>query len=48
MGYMRYRYRIRHSLLVPLYYPYPWILGVRSATQSARSRRRTRQKRTRT
>jgi hypothetical protein len=29
--YMQSRYRIRHRLLVPLYYPYRWWLGLRSA-----------------
>jgi hypothetical protein len=29
--YMRQRYRIRHWLLVPLYYPYRWWVGLRSA-----------------
>ena len=27
--YMRQRYRIRHRLLVPLFYPYRWFLGLR-------------------
>jgi len=27
--YMQYRYRIPHRLLVPLYYPYRWFLGLR-------------------
>jgi hypothetical protein len=30
-GYMRIRYNIRHGLLTPLYYPYRWLLGIRSA-----------------
>jgi hypothetical protein len=30
-GYMRMRYNIRHGLLTPLYYPYRWLLGIRSA-----------------
>lgn len=29
-GYMQYRYRIPHPLLVPLYYPYRWLRGLRS------------------
>ncbi len=29
--YMRSRYRIPHPLLVPVYYPYRWFLGLRSA-----------------
>ncbi len=29
--YMRMRYNIRHGLLTPLYYPYRWLLGIRSA-----------------
>jgi hypothetical protein len=28
--YMRVRYNIRHGLLTPLYYPYRWLLGIRS------------------
>lgn len=30
-GYMEYRYNIPHRLMVPLYYPYRWLLGLRSA-----------------
>jgi len=30
-AYMRERYGISHSMLVPLYYPYRWFLGLRSA-----------------
>lgn len=30
-AYMRQRYQIRHSALVPLYYLYRWLLGLRSA-----------------
>jgi hypothetical protein len=30
-GFMRHRYRIRWGWLVPLYYPYRWWLGLRSA-----------------
>ncbi len=30
-AYMRERYGIRHAVLLPLYYPYRWLLGVRSA-----------------
>jgi hypothetical protein len=30
-SYMRQRYQIPHRLLVPLYYPYRWFLGLRSA-----------------
>ena len=30
-AYMRQRYRIRHAALLPLAYPYRWLLGVRSA-----------------
>ena len=30
-AYMRQRYRIRNAALLPLYYPYRWLLGVRSA-----------------
>jgi hypothetical protein len=30
-AYMRVRYNIRHGLLTPLYYPYRWLLGIRSA-----------------
>ncbi|MEP7359193.1 MAG: nucleotidyltransferase family protein, partial [Anaerolineales bacterium] len=30
-AYMRMRYNIRHGLLTPLYYPYRWLLGIRSA-----------------
>jgi hypothetical protein len=29
VAYMRQRYRIRHALLVPLYYPYRWLQGLR-------------------
>ena len=32
-GYMRQRYRITHTLLVPLYYPYRWFRGLRSAVE---------------
>lgn len=27
-GYMRERYAVRHGLLLPLYYPYRWVLGL--------------------
>lgn len=30
-AYMRERYAIRHPLLLPFYYPYRWLLGLRSA-----------------
>lgn len=30
-AYMRHRYHIPHPLLTPLYYPYRWLLGLRSA-----------------
>ena len=30
-AYMRQRYHIRHAALLPLAYPYRWLLGVRSA-----------------
>jgi len=30
-SYMRMRYNIRHGLLTPFYYPYRWLLGIRSA-----------------
>jgi hypothetical protein len=33
--YMRMRYNIRHGLLTPLYYPYRWLLGIRSALWKA-------------
>jgi hypothetical protein len=32
--YMRWRYDIPHPLLVPLYYPYRWWLGLRSALRA--------------
>lgn len=35
-GYMRRRYRIRHPLLVPLYYPYRWYLGLSSTLRGRR------------
>ena len=27
-AYMRHRYNIRHSLLLPLYYPYRWLVNL--------------------
>ena len=33
--YMRVRYNIRHELLTPFYYPYRWLLGLRSALWKA-------------
>ena len=30
-AYMRFRYRIANSWLLPFYYPYRWLLGIRSA-----------------
>ena len=30
-AYMQHRYRIPHPLLLPVYYPYRWLLGIRSA-----------------
>jgi hypothetical protein len=40
MAYMRQRYRIRHDLLLPLHYPYRWLLGLRSALRFTQAWRR--------
>lgn len=34
---MRHRYHVPHPLLVPLFYPYRWTLGLRSALKIART-----------
>jgi hypothetical protein len=39
-SYMRQRYQLPHRLLVPLYYPYRWFLGVRSALTALLASRR--------
>lgn len=39
-AYMRGRYRIRHSLLLPLYYPYRWWVGLRGLVASRLRARR--------
>lgn len=33
-SYIQHRYHVRHPALVPLYYPYRWFLGLRSALRS--------------
>lgn len=35
-SYMRQRYRIRHPLLLPLYYPYRWLRGLRGVGAGSR------------
>ncbi len=34
---MRHRYQVSHPLLLPLYYPYRWTLGLRSALSTVRT-----------
>lgn len=38
-AYMRRRYGIRHGILLPLYYPYRWLIGLRSAAHLLGKRR---------
>jgi len=38
-AYMRRRYDIRHVVLLPLYYPYRWLVGLRSAVRLLDKRR---------
>jgi hypothetical protein len=38
-AYMRQRYGVRHGLLLPLYYPYRWLVGLRGAARLVGGRR---------